>query len=729
MDENEKVYPKGVVPRGKEFQDKLALKGSIYLFLREELEKLSERAFEKAGYSRSENPRGQYADGRVYGMGVDNDKYNVKIGGKTQTSLDKQMSLGGKRLVVDIGLSVNAEQKVAKIHYKTTEQAAFKSVDGKPLMINDSLVMRVDDVEKFKKELSKKLSVYADKEVSYLANVKLGVDDTVEKVTEFIKESTYSIGDIFMSKNLLENKYNIDDVTSGGKFLSDLEDDERPLSDEEIASAYDGVKVLELKVRFMEGSAGGFFSGDIVVQYPDKSGDEESDGTIEKWDTWIQYSENEPNRIAFNNWYPEETNKKLISIIVNEINEHGDFIKSEKSEFTTIKDGHKVIPGTIDEITSASSGSAGGFAYDAPIGKIQKRKMAKRFEETEYGKKLSLKEGKGYWRPMIVENENGGWTVVTQDELDGYKKDHIMGAPGAEGIEINSKAEEEYNSGGINKFPGGKSFKKKAKNESFMLNETGEWEDDEEGIAWKQHLKNTMQKAIDMSGVKGIEIEFVKGFDKYQGPYGMLKMPNGKRYKFWQSDYPGLEDGIWIENFPINNSSEEGMLPGFMGDVYSVSEALENCCAKDVKEAINDFVTEEDSLSISESIRKRWIPEKKVTIEEKFDRWSKLASFEKGSTIRMAESVTPDKKVVSESYDIRNSEDNTIDTKPLQKVSDIQDGDIFEGHKVVKITRKKGFFDVDHFVYEKDYLNESKAYIWDFSSGILINNPNYKNLV
>jgi hypothetical protein len=174
-------------------------------------------------------------------------------------------------------------------------------------------------------------------------------------------------------------------------------------------------------------------------------------------------------------------------------------------------------------------------------------------------------------------------------------------------------------------------------------------------MSWKQHLKDAMQKAIDMSGVQGVTMGEMKGFDKYQGPYGHLKMPNGKVYKFWQADYPGYENAIWIEDFPIDNTSGEGMLPGFMGDPSTVAEALRDCCG-DQGKAINDFVTEEESLSISESIRKRWIPEKKVTIEEKFNRWSKLASFEKGSTIKLAESVTPDKEAIAESKISKNNE-------------------------------------------------------------------------
>ena len=55
--------------------------------------------------------------------------------------------------------------------------------------------------------------------------------------------------------------------------------------------------------------------------------------------------------------------------------------------------------------------------------------------------------------------------------------------------------------------------------ESFFdkaLLETGEWADDEEGLAWKEQLVDLIHKYTEFDN---IEIEDVNGFDKYQGPY------------------------------------------------------------------------------------------------------------------------------------------------------------------------------------------------------------------
>jgi hypothetical protein len=52
--------------------------------------------------------------------------------------------------------------------------------------------------------------------------------------------------------------------------------------------------------------------------------------------------------------------------------------------------------------------------------------------------------------------------------------------------------------------------------ESKSLLETGEWEDDEEGIAWKEQLLDLIHSYTTFDN---IELEDIEGFDKYQGPY------------------------------------------------------------------------------------------------------------------------------------------------------------------------------------------------------------------
>lgn len=51
--------------------------------------------------------------------------------------------------------------------------------------------------------------------------------------------------------------------------------------------------------------------------------------------------------------------------------------------------------------------------------------------------------------------------------------------------------------------------------ENYLV-ETGEWEDDDEGLAWKQQLLDLIHQYTPFDNV---ELEDVEGYDKYQGPY------------------------------------------------------------------------------------------------------------------------------------------------------------------------------------------------------------------
>ena len=69
------------------------------------------------------------------------------------------------------------------------------------------------------------------------------------------------------------------------------------------------------------------------------------------------------------------------------------------------------------------------------------------------------------------------------------------------------------------KFKGTQNMKKMHLDESLfegLLVETGEWEDDEEGLLWKQQLLDLVHQYTTFDS---LELEDVEGFDKYQGPY------------------------------------------------------------------------------------------------------------------------------------------------------------------------------------------------------------------
>ena len=118
----------------------------------------------------------------------------------------------------------------------------------------------------------------------------------------------------------------------------------------------------------------------------------------------------------------------------------------------------------------------------------------------------------------------------------------------------------------------------------MKINETGEWasdvdleyvhqnpDDDSEEASWIKSMESIINQII--SGVKdggfNIELIDIKGFDKYQGPYAIVKI-EGKDFKFW-----GVKEyELYIEDFPIDNQTEDGNNAGFVGNVSDIIDTI-----------------------------------------------------------------------------------------------------------------------------------------------------------
>lgn len=90
--------------------------------------------------------------------------------------------------------------------------------------------------------------------------------------------------------------------------------------------------------------------------------------------------------------------------------------------------------------------------------------------------------------------------------------------------------------------------KKKIKNKN-KLNETGEWEDDEEGLSIKQALESEVGEIKQGLG-KDFVINSIEGFDKYQGAYALCSY-HLMNYKFWLMD----NDELYEENTKLLGSA------------------------------------------------------------------------------------------------------------------------------------------------------------------------------
>lgn len=581
------IYKKGIVPRRKEFQDTLALKGEVYNFIKETLEETSEKAFSDQGFPQADKPMGVYADGKAFGMGTATNHYNIKVGGQTQSFLEKQISFGGKRMLVEVHIAVQANSQTLEIKYRTTESSAFRGYGSAvgPMMINEQLHYDLKNMDKFKKEFKEKMKEFADKEVGYMTSTKLGTEDPIEKSTASMVENKLNLNDVFFaSDDDFIKKIEESHITLADDGTNAEECDNLILSDEGMneESAVDVDTTLDRSI----------INTDVTVTDVNdaRCGDI---GRVLTPTHSKEYNERGMPVFSYVLEFPDGTKETFI-----------------RSQLKTLDDAmmDETFQAHLKEITSlGGAGSAGGFQYDAPLGGPKRRS----FKDTEMGKRQKMKEEKGHWGPRIAESNDGFWTVVSQETLNRYKKDHIMGAPGAEDVEINSESEEEFNSGGIKKFPQGKAYK----------------------------------------------------------------------------------DG----DFERHNQLKE-----------------------EAEKAQQNSVTE--YMKIDPSVRKKWRVEEAIPQSSMNERWTRLATFTQNETIKKAESVTPDKKTMNESFVVKPN--NTVE-KAMPRNQNISEGDVVNGKKVIKVTKNNTRFRVEHLVNEEDYLNTKKAYIHDYMTGNLVNNPNY----
>jgi len=115
-------------------------------------------------------------------------------------------------------------------------------------------------------------------------------------------------------------------------------------------------------------------------------------------------------------------------------------------------------------------------------------------------------------------------------------------------------------------------YEKRIKKEKNIdINETGEWDDyDEELQLWKESLKNDVIEISNKTEGK-LKLFDVRGFDKYQGPYAIVEI-NNKNYNIWTQE----NDMLWIEDFPIDNTSNVGHRSGFIGSKIDIIEMINN---------------------------------------------------------------------------------------------------------------------------------------------------------
>ncbi|MDG1950779.1 MAG: hypothetical protein P8J32_08270, partial [bacterium] len=261
------------------------------------------------------------------------------------------------------------------------------------------------------------------------------------------------------------------------------------------------------------------------------------------------------------------------------------------------------------------------------------------------------------------------------------KKNHIIGAPGAEGVEVNSKEEEEYNSGGHQKFPGGKSSKYKMK-EGY------------DSIEDHDVLRNRQNHWAKMY-VKEAESPIVAKKLPHSDTLVILEDANPQSPLVQEQGYELMEKEVVLDL--IENKGYHAMLSA----AHQIQQE-----------------------SIDSNIKKRWKRVEVTPQTQLNERWRKLATMKDNESIHMAESVIPDreeapapKRPLTESVEGLNS---------LSRDGGIEEGETIDGKTVVEIEKPNCLAPVYYKVFKEDYQDKTRAFLWDFNTGMLVNNPGFE---
>lgn len=97
-----------------------------------------------------------------------------------------------------------------------------------------------------------------------------------------------------------------------------------------------------------------------------------------------------------------------------------------------------------------------------------------------------------------------------------------------------------------------------------------------------EQVLNTMSDKLNIGS--NFEIKDIRLFDKYQGPYAVVNI-FGKSFKIWMLNEHGYDE-LYIENFPINNMSEDDN-PGYRASPEKIIDMIIDLDQKKMNEGIN----------------------------------------------------------------------------------------------------------------------------------------------
>lgn len=134
--------------------------------------------------------------------------------------------------------------------------------------------------------------------------------------------------------------------------------------------------------------------------------------------------------------------------------------------------------------------------------------------------------------------------------------------------------------------------------------------------------------------------------------------------------------------------------------------------------------------NVERGVNKRYIITEKKSAEQEKAYFSRMAGFEKNSTI---ESLNECAGGCNCGCGNNYEEEETLvipivvkDETLMERNNDVEPGESLDGRKVIMVEKPGSMTGIKYHVYEDSYLNENKAYLLDLKTGGMIENPNFK---
>ena len=392
-------------------------KQAMFEMIKELLISTTENELKEQGYKPADIVAGIYGTEEAYGTSPENEKFIIKVSGKTLPSMEKTIQLGGKRLTSNIKAAVTNNR--IKINYNSPENTGIKN-----MLVRKEISMSTDiSKDKIKKEIEKIFKEAAFFEVKYLQDAKLGTEDGLQNYYNPNKPNLIITNDTMTIKEIFTN-------------------DSEPIEEGKKKSKKDNVeqhinKVKEKNTIPLDGKKGKslLFDKETIKEIAKKVKENPDykklfQGTLKDFGA-DSFGELKAKGAKEVKKFFDTLDKKYVS-------------KKEKKE------------GQVDEITTAGVGGVGGTAgsfgfltpYFAKAGEVKKdnkklkgpyteyadgelyesenKNLTKKIEETPYFKNKSSK------KPQVDKN----WNIVSEGGGDPYNipvkidaETHPMGMP------------------------------------------------------------------------------------------------------------------------------------------------------------------------------------------------------------------------------------------------------------------------------------------------------------